>query len=91
MLPDVSKLRLDNGGAARKPAPTDDNLVPLSVLDEPWSIENFENWEKVTAQKACAAACDGPPGSRLQLQDCVCWGAISVHTGWCWLVSYLLA
>ena len=52
MLPDVSKLRLDNGGAARKPAPTDDNLVPLSVLDEPWSIENFENWEKVTAKKA---------------------------------------
>jgi hypothetical protein len=52
MLPNVSKLRLDNGGAARKPAPTDDNLVPLSVLDEPVSLENVNDWGKITARKA---------------------------------------
>ena len=52
MLPNVSKLRLDGGGAARKPAPTDDNLVPLSVLDEPMTVENLENWGDITARKA---------------------------------------
>jgi len=52
MLPNVSKLRLDGGGAARKPAPTDDNLVPLSVLDEPMPVDNLEDWANRTAQKA---------------------------------------
>lgn len=52
MLPNVSKLRLDGGGAARKPAPTDDNLVPLSVLDEPIAFDNLKDWGNRTAQKA---------------------------------------
>ena len=52
MLPNVSKLRLDGGGAARKPAPTDDNLVPLSVLDEPIALDNLKDWGNRTAQKA---------------------------------------
>ena len=54
MLPNVSKLRLDGGGAARKPAPTNDNLVPLSVLDEPMTVENLEGWGDITARKAHA-------------------------------------
>lgn len=52
MLPNISKLRLDNGGAARKPAPTDDNLVPLSVLDEPMTFKILKKWKDLTAQKA---------------------------------------
>ena len=52
MLPNISKLRLDGGGAARKPAPTDDNLVPLSVLDEPMTFAKLGEWGNMTARKA---------------------------------------
>jgi hypothetical protein len=51
MLPNVSELRLENN-AARKPVPTKDNLVPLSVLDEPMTFQNLKDWGNITSRKA---------------------------------------